>query len=84
MKGGESLKWFNRFKAAAKGAVSGWKGKTFNFSGWFGRKFWGVDNTKLATNETIFSVISRKANTLSSLPLKLYQDFDVVHNQASE
>ncbi|MBS4198609.1 phage portal protein [Bacillus sp. FJAT-49732] len=69
---------------AVKGAASGWKGKTFDFGSWFGRTFWGIDNTKLATNETIFSVISRKANTLSSLPLKLYKDFDVVHNQASD
>lgn len=84
MKGGENLKWFNRVKATAKGAVAGWKGAGFDFSSWFGRKFWGIDNTKLATNETIFSVISRLSNTLSSLPLKLHKDFDTVFNQVSD
>lgn len=86
MKGGENLKWYNRVKFAVKAAVSGWKNytSTFDLSSWFGRRFWGIDNSKLATNETIFSVISRLANTLSSLPLKLYKDYDVVINQAAD
>lgn len=75
---------FNRFKAAVKGAAAGWKGAGFDFSSWFGKKFWGIDNTKLATNETIFSVISRLANTMSSLPLKLYKNYDIVLNQAAD
>lgn len=78
------MKWYSRFKAAARGAISGWKGSGFDFSSWFGRRFWGIDNSKLATNETIFSVISRLANTVSSLPLKLYQNFDTVIIQASD
>ncbi|CAM4392259.1 portal protein [Bacillus manliponensis] len=78
------MKWFNRFKAAAKGATAGWKGSLYDFSSWFGKKFWGIDNSKLATNETIFSVISRLANTVSSLPLKLHQKYDVVTNQAAD
>lgn len=64
-------------------AVAGWKGKTFDFSKWFGRTFWGIDNSKLATNETIFSVISRLANTLSALPVKLYRNYDVVTEHQS-
>lgn len=76
------MKWFNRFKAAAKAAVSGWKGKTFDFSSWPRRTFWGVDNSKLATNETIFSVISRLANTVSVLPIKLHQNYEIKTNQA--
>lgn len=84
MKGGEILKWLNRIKQSFKGAVSGWKGKTSDFTNWFGRTFWGIDNSKLATNETIFSLISRLANIMSSLPLKMYQNYDVVHNQASD
>ncbi|CAM4400504.1 portal protein [Bacillus manliponensis] len=75
---------FNRFKAAAKGAAAGWKGSIYDFSSWFGRKFWGIDNSKLATNETIFSVISRLSNTISSLPLKLYKKYDIVMNQAAD
>ncbi|WP_028392730.1 phage portal protein [Bacillus cihuensis] len=78
------MKWFSRAKYAVKGAVAGWKGSTFDFSSWFGRRFWGIDNSKLATNETIFSVISRLSNTLSSLPLKLYKNFDIELNQAAD
>lgn len=84
MKGGEKLKWIDKIKASYKGAIAGWRGKTSNFSNWFGRRFWGIDNSKLATNETIFSVITRLANILSSLPLKLYQNYDVVNNQSSD
>lgn len=69
---------------AAKGATSGWKGAGYNFTNWFGRTFWGIDNAKLATNETIFSVISRLSNTLSALPIKLHQKYDVVMNQAAD
>ncbi|PWA08651.1 phage portal protein [Pueribacillus theae] len=76
------MKWFNRFKAAAKGAAAGWKGKMYDFSSWFGRTFWGIDNSRLATNETIFSVISRLANTVSSLPIKLHQSYEQKTNQA--
>ncbi|AYB41585.1 phage portal protein [Brevibacillus laterosporus] len=67
-----------------KGAVAGWKGSTFDFTSWFGRSFWGIDNSELATNETIFSVISRLANTFSSLPLKLYKDFDTETNDIAD
>jgi HK97 family phage portal protein len=65
-------------------AVAGWKGQGFDFTNWFGRTFWGVDNSKLATNETIFSVVSRLANSMASLPLKLYQNYDLVTNAASD
>ncbi|MGG3798979.1 phage portal protein [Metabacillus fastidiosus] len=69
---------------AMKAAVAGWKGQGFDFSSWFGRTFWGIDNSKLATNETIFSVISRLANTISSLPLKLYHNYDSVINPSAD
>lgn len=78
------MKWYTRAKYAVKAAVAGWKGNLFDFSSWSGRRFFGIDNSKLATNETIFSVISRLANTLSSLPLKLYKDYDIVLNQAAD
>lgn len=48
------------------------------------KEVWGIDNAKLATNETIFSVISRLSNTVASLPLKLYKDYDTVFNQVSD
>ena len=69
---------------ALKGAAAGWKGAGYDFSSWFGRKFWGIDNSKLASNETIFSVVSRLANTLSSLPLKLYKDYDTLTNSVAD
>ncbi|MDQ0268882.1 HK97 family phage portal protein [Cytobacillus purgationiresistens] len=78
------MNWFPRFKMAFKGAAAGWKGKGFDFVNWAGRTFWGIDNSKLASNETIFSVISRLANTLSSLPLKLYKDYDIVMNNTAD
>ncbi|MED3563462.1 phage portal protein [Bacillus xiapuensis] len=78
------MKWYRRAINSIKAAVAGWKGATFDFTSWAGRVFWGVDNTKLATNETIFSVISRLANTFSSLPIKLYQNYDLKMNQAAD
>lgn len=84
MKGGEKVKLYERFKQAIKGAAAGWKGSTYDFSSWFGRRFWGIDNSKLATNETIFSVISRLSNTLSSLPLKFYQNYDTAITPAAD
>lgn len=84
MKGGEKLKLLKRVKTAAYMAYAGWKGVTYDFSDWMGRTFWGIDNSQLATNETIFSVISRLANTLSALPIKLHQRYDVIQNEASD
>lgn len=89
LKGGEKLKQlWHRIKTTAymayAGASTGWKGATWDFTNWFGRTFWGIDNSQLATNETIFSVISRLANTLSALPIKLHQNYDVIHNDVSD
>lgn len=55
-----------------------------SLSNFIGRRFWGIDNTKLATNETIFSVVSRLANTMSTLPLKLHKNYDTVLNQSAD
>lgn len=74
------MKWYQRVTVAVKSALVGWKGAGFDFSSWAGRTFWGIDNSKLATNETIFSVISRLANTMSALPLKLYRNYDIESN----
>ncbi|WP_052130228.1 phage portal protein [Ureibacillus sinduriensis] len=78
------MKIWQRTKRAVYMAYAGWKGATWDFSNWMGRTFWGIDNSQLATNETIFSVITRLANTLSVLPIKLYKDFDFVMNQAAD
>lgn len=74
----------DRIKRAIFGAATGWNGTGFDFSNWMGRTFWGIDNSKLATNETIFSVITRLANSLAMLPLKLYRSYDLAFNQAAD
>lgn len=78
------MKIWQRVKTTFYTAYASWKGQGFDFSNWFGRTFWGIDNSQLATNETIFSVITRLSNTLSVLPIKLYKDFDIVVNQAAD
>ncbi len=47
-----------------------------NFKQWFGKTFFGIENSTLETNENIFSVVSRLSNTLSSLPFKKYLNYD--------
>lgn len=69
---------------AVSGAVAGWKGQTYDFSSWVGRTFWGVDNSKVANNETIFSVVSRLSNIIASLPIKMYKNYDLENNSASD
>ncbi|MGG5766608.1 phage portal protein [Bacillus wiedmannii] len=78
------MQWFSRMKRAVFGAVAGWKGQTYDFSSWLGRTFWGVDNSKLANNETIFSVVSRLSNIIASLPIKMYKNYDLESNSASD
>lgn len=74
------MKWYQKLNTKIKSAIASWKGPGFDFSNWFGRTFWGVDNSKLATNENIFSVITRISNTMASLPLKLQQKHEVLSN----
>ena len=54
------------------------------FAKWVGKTFWGIDNSTLSTNETIFSIISRLSNTFASLPIKLYQKYEVIDNDVSD
>ena len=61
-----------------------WKGVTYDFSSWMGKTFFGIDNSTLATNETIFSVVTRLSNSMATLPLKLYKNYEVAHNAASD
>lgn len=78
------MKIWSKFKTSLYTAYAAWKGPGFDFSMWQGRTFWGVDNSKLATNETIFSIITRLANTMSSLPVKMYQNYDAVNDNVSD
>lgn len=75
---------FQRVKATFYGAYAAWKGKTYDFSNWAGRTFWGIDNSTLATNETIFSVVTRLSNSMATLPLKLYKNYEIANNSASD
>ncbi|ABQ23667.1 phage portal protein [Clostridium kluyveri] len=54
------------------------------FAKWIGRTFWGIDNSTLSNNELIFSIISRISNTFASLPVKVYQNYEEVHNDISD
>ncbi|MGC3792037.1 phage portal protein [Priestia aryabhattai] len=71
--------------ATIRAAVTtGWTGSNFNFTRWIGRRFWGIENSTLSTNELIFTAITKKSETLASLPLKLYQNHDAVTNDVAD
>lgn len=83
-KGGERLKFFQRVKYSIYSAYAAWKGEGFDFTSWRGRTFWGTENSTLATNETIFSAVTRLSNSMATLPLKLYKNYEVANNSASD
>lgn len=55
--------------------------KADNFSSWMGKTFFGIENSTLETNENIFSVVSRIANTVSGLPFKKYRNYEVQNDE---
>ncbi|QGH35141.1 phage portal protein [Gracilibacillus salitolerans] len=78
------MKFFQRLKYSLYNAYAAWKGDGFDFSSWMGKTFWGIDNSTLATNETIFSAVTRLSNSMATLPLKLYQNYEMKQNSASD
>lgn len=58
----------------------------YDFTKWFSPRniFVGRSGETLATNETIFAAISRLSNAMASLPLKLYEDFSLVHSKTAD
>lgn len=58
-----------------KQAVKTWKQSGKRVAQTFRRRFGGYNNSKLKSNETIFSVITRLSSTLGALPLKLYENY---------
>ena len=76
MRGGEKVGIWNKVTSFMKRPFGNRtrivrdRGSNFNFS-----------NTDLATNETIFAAVSLLSNTMGSLPLKLYKDYNVVSPQ---
>lgn len=61
-----------------------WDGQGFHFSNWANKNFWGSHNNDLRTNEEVFGVISRLANTLSSLPIHEYSNYKETHDAVSD
>lgn len=64
--------------------ANSWDGHSFHFSNWADSNFWGSHSQVLRTNEEIFGVISRLANTLSSLPIHEYQNYSETSDEVSE
>ncbi|MNW39629.1 Phage portal protein [compost metagenome] len=57
------------------------------FEKWFfrGRSiFQGKPGSTLASNETIFAAVTRLSNSMASLPLKLYKEFEPVNTATSD
>lgn len=78
------MKIFQRVKRTAVGAYMAWKGVTYDFSSWMGKTFFGIENSTLATNETIFSAVTRLSNSMATLPLKLYQNYEIKQTQSAD
>ncbi|MCI1700001.1 phage portal protein [Liquorilactobacillus nagelii] len=70
------MKFWSKVKSffQSSNVQNGWSGPGYDFSLWAGSAFGGLSNANLSTNETIFSVITRLANTVSSLPIHLYNN----------
>lgn len=71
-------------KQEANTNANSWDGRGFHFSNWADSNFWGSHSQVLRTNEEIFGVISRLANTLSSLPIHEYQNYSETSDEVSE
>ncbi|WP_438861716.1 phage portal protein, partial [Mammaliicoccus sciuri] len=56
----------------------------YDFSPWRNKNFWGVLNNTLETNETIFSAITKLSNSMASLPIKLYKNYETITNDVSD
>lgn len=78
----------NIFTRIKRRLIDNWIDETSNtlydFSPWLNKSFWGNINNTLETNETIFSAVTRLANSLSSMPIKLYEDYKVINTNVSE
>lgn len=77
------LNFFGKISGTFK-ALLRRKRQTNNFSLWPGQTMLSMSNSNVETNEMIFSVISRLANTLSSLPLKEYKNYEVQQEGLTE
>ncbi|MBE1727407.1 phage portal protein [Lactobacillus plantarum] len=80
------MNFFQRLKFAFQFANNPNKIRSqhFDFSNWSGNNFWGASNHVISTNETIYSIILRLSNTISALPLNLYQNYEVKNTSVSD
>lgn len=67
-----------------KASSGDWEGQGFHFSNWANSNFFGTHNNMLRNNEEVFGVISRLANTLSSLPIHEYKEYDQINTPTSD
>lgn len=78
-------RWFNgNVKQETTSKEANWVGPTYNFQPWANGFGLGTQNNTLSTNEEIFSIITRLANTVSSLPIHLYKNYKEVDNSVSD
>lgn len=78
-------RWFNdNAKQETNSKEANWVGPTYNFQPWANGFVLGAQNNTLSTNEEIFSIITRLANTVSSLPIHLYKNYKEVDNSVSD
>ncbi|WP_080869193.1 phage portal protein [Aneurinibacillus migulanus] len=81
------MKLRHRIKTAWNVLTNNVKAAGSDFSKWFsgGKPIsFGKAGETLATNETIFSAVTRLSNAMASLPLKLYKDFSPVNTDVSD
>ncbi|SDD27278.1 phage portal protein, HK97 family [Paenibacillus sp. UNCCL117] len=81
------MKWGQRLKLAWNVVRNNVQGVGDGFGKWFfgGRSiFAGRSGNTLATNETIFAAVTRLSNSMASLPLKLYKEFDPIVSATSD
>jgi len=73
----------NVFRGEQRDAYSG---TGYDFIKWFNPAniFAGRVGNTLATNETIFSAVSRLSNAMASLPVKLYENYKPVRTHMSD
>ncbi|AVQ34416.1 phage portal protein [Staphylococcus muscae] len=78
----------NIFTRIKQKLVGNWVDNTVNnmydFTPWKNKSFWGIINNTLETNETIFSAVTKLSNSLASMPIKLYENFEVISTEVSE
>lgn len=76
----KAKKFLNPFQQT-KG--NSWEGPHYNFGSWANTPFFGLKNQDLTTNEEVFSVVTRLANTVSSLPLHEYKKYQQTSTSVS-